>query len=192
MEATPCGTINCSDFKRKRGPVLIRQFLYANIKTKMLEFKLQEALREDKQQYIKRVEQKNPNKYDVNEPISDFKSVRGWSILKNGFMERSYTEDFGGRPNLVEVYYVAPGASNEFKTHENIYEKTPIRNRTELMHLLQDSGYTKPLILDFSCGGFAKRYKLTRDQEKALRTNAQFLGVAGGNKKGVRTRRRLK
>jgi hypothetical protein len=161
-----------------------------NVDAKTIVHKLQHALREDKQQHIELRLKENPSAYD-SPRYADYKSEPGWNIITNGYMERNYTSD-RVRPNIVNVFYVAPGASNELKTNENMYDRRPIYNRTQLMTILKNSGYKKPLILDFSCGGFSRKFGFTPQTQKEKRALAKSLGVAGGKTRRKRYGRVLR
>jgi surface protein len=190
MEGSPCGSRYCTDSKREHNPRFIREFLYKNKDAQIIVHQLQQELREDKKFGIEKTEKKNPTAYADPKSL-DFKNQPGWSIITNGYMERRYSDD-PVKPNLINVYYVAPGASNVYKTNENIYStfsfQYPNKTRTNLMQLLKDMGYKKPLILDFTCGGFDRKFGFDSPTRKEKRALAVSLGVAGGKK--VRTRRK--
>jgi hypothetical protein len=129
----------------------------------------------------------NPKLYESKDHAEFRDMSTPWRILEKGYMEREYSSDDedGNAFNEIAVIYVAHGP---FEVDQNIYASTPVQTRTELMTLLQRSGYKKPLILDFSCGNFDDKFEFTPEMIRQKRDTALDLNVGGTKRKSVKRR----
>jgi hypothetical protein len=66
----------------------------------------------------------------------------------------------------------------------------PHISRTELIDYLDKEGYTNPLIIDSSCGGFySRKHGFTPQDISAMQRAAVKKGVAGGTKKTKKSKK---
>lgn len=188
LEAIPCGSPNFCDplgiamphiqgviNRFRTDPLFIQKLRVALIGRRNRTIKI-----------FKRTRQRHPL-YE-SELFKNYRSVQTpWRVLEEGYMERRYTAD----DPLTEILvcYVARGP---FTLGQNIYLTHPIKTRTELMELLQQSGYKKPLIIDYSCGNFAYELGMTAEDIKQKQRLAVELGVGGTKRKRRNRSRRIK
>ncbi len=187
LEATPCGVNNfCRNSQIEANNVAEFVEFYKDTPTFVTD--LQAELRHVKRReivYTPAEKYQSEHKWFVDE--------QGWQIITNGYMDRYYEAD-RDKTSYIQKIIVCYSDPNVLMEGENLYQSYNIRSRTDLMHLLKDSGYGKPLIVDFSCGGFPDK-KIDDAERRRLIESARRLGVAGGktkrrkNKKMKRTLR---
>ena len=169
LEGSPCGVSYFCD--TIVDPIKV--ILYVNEFKYRKDFvvELQSELRN-----IRKTPAKNP------EVLADpeyhiFKEQEGWRLITGNYMERSYTPDEDATSKIDRIV-VCDDTKGLYSIGENLAKSFNISSRTDLMHLLKDSGYGRPLIIDFSCGGFEEF--MDPEKRKEVRLRAQKEGVAGG------------
>jgi hypothetical protein len=117
---------------------------------------------------------------------------RGWNILKDEIhvLEREYMQDRRDRRFChMNVLY---STKKPFQTHQNLLDTHPIKYRSELISLLDKSGYTKILLLDLSCGVYeyeSVRLDEAQDETRQRTKGLMKQGLAGGTRRRKRKRR---
>jgi surface protein len=182
LEATPCGVINfCMEHSE---PGAIVKYVRKNIKNP--------AFVSDLQEYLRTVKKKNIENADIDEKSkSDYQwyiRERGWQILTNGYMDRDYSPD-SDKTSVIRHILVcyAKNQFGAFMENEGLNQSYKISSRTDLMHLLKDSGYGKPLIIDLSCGGFLDEKEDTELQR--LIDLGRRIKVAGTRRRKMKRKR---
>ena len=125
----------------------------------------------------------------INSSQSYSSEYRGWNILKDEIhvLEREYKPD--KRFCHMTVLYSTKGP---FRTHQNLLDTYPIKYRSELISLLDKSGYTKILLLDLSCGVYeyeSVRLDEAQDETRQRTKGLMKQGLAGGTRRRKRKRR---
>jgi len=182
LEATPCGVINFCMGHSEPGAIV--KYVRKNIKNP--------AFVSDLQEYLRTVKKKNiENAYIDEKSKSDYQwyiRERGWQILTNGYMDREYSPD-SDKTSVIQHILVcyAKNQIGAFMENEGLTQSYKISSRTDLMHLLKDSGYGKPLIIDLSCGGFLEEKEDTELQR--LIDLGRRIKVAGTRRRKMKRRR---
>ena len=195
LESIPCGVDNFCD--TSTDPGLLVRYLDKHKDDPTLATDLQAKLRLRRQAVLKLYRSPPPEadatfiewrEATLKKPMySWFEKQVGWSLITKGYMERVYGPD---KDSAIQTIHVCHSNDGVLSRGENLAETYNIRSRTGLLHLLKDSGYGRPLIIDFSCGGFREPLEDTERQRRI--TVATSLGVAGGKRKRKRTVRRKK
>jgi hypothetical protein len=191
LESIPCGVDNFCDTSIEPGLVL--RYIDAHKDDPTFATDLQSKLRMRRQFILKTyrspppelgMELKERMDMIVKKPMFPwFEKQLGWSLITKGYMERAYQPEKAGAIQTIQVCY---SKDDVLRRGENLAQSYNIRSRTGLMHLLNDSGYGKPLIIDFSCGGYQEPLEDTERQRRII--VATSLGVAGGKTKRKRKR----
>ena len=185
IEATPCGVGNFCQ------PTCSNKTLQTAIdryrKDPLFVHKLQEELVQERDQHIRIYEKdKSLIPAKLTDAYELYKTVKPWRIIEKGYLEREYTSD--DQLNKIIVYYASRGP---FELHQNIYDTFRVETRTELMDVLKEGGYIKPLIVDFSCGVF--KNKSFDSETCAAKRQLQYdMGVGGRNTKRKRRSRKTR
>ena len=123
----------------------------------------------------------------ANVDVGRASEYRGWNILKGTrILEREYTTD-----NVLCNLVVLHSTKGPFQTNQNLLDTHPIKSRSQLISLLEESGYTKVLILDPSCAMFEDA-SLDFEPSHVTRQRTFELtkeGLAGGVTRRKRKRR---
>lgn len=179
LEATPCGINNFC--KPHSEPIGVSTYVRKHKDSPTFVTDLQKYLRTFKQQKIESEEITEEDKSDYQWYVRE----QGWQIITHGYMDRAYAPD-SEIEKLQHIYVCYTKPNGAFVEHESLNYSYQINSRTDLMHLLKDSGYGKPLILDFSCGGFEEEMV---DAERQRRIDlGRRIKVAGGRKRTLKKR----
>jgi hypothetical protein len=132
------------------------------------------------------------------ENVQQYARSVGWRIAHN-YVNRRYEPDPKWNPKIA-IIYVKPETALQLETSdlfERIMAATgrssmttkshrlrPYIHRTELLTYLYELGYTHPLIIDSSCGGFYTRNLPTGREARSMQHTAKLgEGAAGGTRK---------
>jgi surface protein len=165
LEASPCGVKNYCFVDEDNEHEKVQKFIRDTPQDPTFTTKLQSFLRK-----LKELREE----YISDKDYTLFMTQRGWEILTKGYMERRYVTD----KRFVNKVIVCYSSKDVFEKDENLIKSYNfIYSRTELMHLLKDSGYSNPLIIDFSCGRFYDNPETDSIEQRIL--EARELGVSG-------------
>ena len=191
LESTPCGVDSFCD--TTKDPSLVMRYIDAQKDNPIFLTDLQRKLRLRKQAIIKAIRDPPPG-FDMamrervmaKPTYSLFEEQEGWELIDAGYLERIYHPD--EMDVSKQTIVVCHSKDDVLRKGENLVESYRITSRTGLMHLLKDSGYGKPLIIDFSCAGFLEPID---DDERRRRIHVgRSLHVTGGRKRRTKRRRR--
>jgi hypothetical protein len=183
LEGSPCGVTNfCST---NVEPEKVIEYVAEFKDRKDFVVELQTALRNTRKEMIANTPTSNPIILADPEEYHIFKEQEGWRLITGNYMERSYSPDVDATSKISSII-VCDETKGMYRIGENLPKSFKISSRTDLMHLLKDSGYGRPLIIDFSCGGF--REYMDTERRKEVRLRAQKEGVSGGKTRKRKTK----
>ncbi len=185
MEAVPCGITNFNMVEDETATIL--EHIKALKSEEHFLEELQSRLRQLKPEKLKGtdfVEFIGTPDYVMFEECTD-----NFNIVphKGGYLERVYQYDRTEPGTGFNVAF----ATGVFKTGDNLMDyltpltnkRKPEFNRTQLLTLLRDHDYIKPLIIDITCGGFDD---VPDDRAKHFMEEAKKNGYSGGKSRHKR------
>ena len=179
LEATPCGTSNFCNVAIEKS--IYRDIIQSFRRDPIFIPMLREGLIQRRNEFILAHKRVNSELYN-SKSLTEYRNMNTpWRVLDKGYMERRYEANADLHEVLVNYAEYGP-----FTVDQDIYESTPFETRTQLMDLLKTAGYKKPLILDFSCGGFEPVYNFTPETIKEKQAVAVELGVGGTKRRTKR------